>query len=225
MIMKSSVWAVVTTSTLFFAGSLMGQDPPIEPPQDSLAVTPAPDSLAARSEVDVIEVPGIEYRMLATTRTSTLEREMNAAAGDGYRVYGVIGGVTAFGGSEIVAIMGRPLGQEPAPGQEYRVLATNLTSTMQKELQQAGDDGYDYAGQTILKTTFGGEEVVIVVGRERDIENPRYDYKLLATKRTSTMQEEILRAGRDGFVAVGVTVAETMLGGDEVVVIMKRVRA
>jgi len=48
-----------------------------------------------------------EYRLPATTRTSTLEREMNEAAEEGYRFQGVMGGETAFGGSEVVSIMMR----------------------------------------------------------------------------------------------------------------------
>ena len=39
-----------------------------------------------------------EYLVLATTRTSTLEREMNEAAEVGYRFQGVMGGDTAIGG-------------------------------------------------------------------------------------------------------------------------------
>ena len=46
--------------------------------------------------------------------------------------------------------------------------------------------------------------------------------QVLATKKTSTMQEELREAGSAGFEFVGVTVASTRFGGDEVVAILKR---
>ena len=44
---------------------------------------------------------------------------------------------------------------EQAPSYEYRVLATNKTSTMQRDIQEAGDAGFEYKGQTAFTTTFG----------------------------------------------------------------------
>ena len=91
-----------------------------------------------------------EYRLLATTRTSTLEREMNEAAEEGYRFQNAMGGDTAFGGSEMVSIMMRD--SSPAGRFAYRLLATNRTSTMQAEMQEAGDEGYRYRGQTVFES-------------------------------------------------------------------------
>ena len=45
------------------------------------------------------------YRLLATTRTSTLERELKEAGLDGYQVVGMTVGETAMGGRELVAIL------------------------------------------------------------------------------------------------------------------------
>ena len=53
----------------------------------------------------------------------------------------------------------------------------------------------------------------------------RYEYRLLATNKTSTMQKELNEAGAAGFSFVGVTVGETALGGKEVVSILRRPRA
>ena len=49
-----------------------------------------------------------------------------------------------------------------------------------------------------------------------------FEYRLLATNRTSTMQDELREAGEAGFEFVGLTVASTALGGDEVVSILRR---
>ena len=47
-------------------------------------------------------------------------------------------------------------------------------------------------------------------------------YRLLATTKTSTMQEELQEAGAQGYILVGLTVGKTEIGGDEVVTILRR---
>jgi len=49
---------------------------------------------------------------------------------------------------------------------EYKLLATNKTSTMQKELQQAAETGFILDGLTISETAFGGKELVCILKRE-----------------------------------------------------------
>ena len=48
---------------------------------------------------------------------------------------------------------------------DYLVLATNKTSTMQDEMQEAADAGYAFAGVMGGNTSFGGSEVVVVMQR------------------------------------------------------------
>jgi hypothetical protein len=119
--------------------------------------------------------------------------------------------------------MSRPVGSEASARYQYQLLATSKTSTMQKEMQEASDAAFEYRGQTVFKSTFGGEEVVVIL--ERDLEvypSLRYEYKLLATKKTSTMQKEMRATAAQGFVLVGLTVSKTKFGGREVVTIMRR---
>jgi hypothetical protein len=167
----------------------------------------------------------ITYRLLATNRTSTMQKEMNQAADAGYRFGGVMGGETSFGGSEVVVIMYKDPMRESRQKFEYKLLATSKTSTMQKELQQAGDAGFEYQGQTVFSTTFGGKEVVVILERDPEMKAVPWEYKLLATKRTSTMDKELNEAGAAGYQFVGVTVGETAVGGKEVVCILRRMRA
>jgi len=163
----------------------------------------------------------VDYKVLAANRTSTTEKEMKEAAEAGYRFGGVMGGETAFGGSEVVVVMVR---NDAAGGRfDYRLFATNRTSTMQSEMQAAGDQGFEYRGQTVFKTTFGGKEVVVILERDLNAASrKRYEYRLLATKRTSTLEKELGDAGKQGFEFVGLTVAETAVGGTEVVAILRR---
>lgn len=161
-----------------------------------------------------------DYRVLATNRTSTMEKEMNQAAEAGYRFRVVMGGET-MGGNEVVAIMERA--GAPGPRYQYRLLATNRTSTMQKEMQEASEAGYDYVGQTIFKSTFGGDEVTCILERVAgDRPQSRYMYRLLATTRTSTMQKELQTAAADGFEVAGLTLGKTAVGGSELVTIVRR---
>jgi hypothetical protein len=146
---------------------------------------------------------------------------MNEAADAGFRYGGVMGGETSFGGSEVLVIMTK--NESVKARFEYRLLATNKTSTMQKEMQEAGDAGYEYRGQTVFKSAFGGKEVVVILERDGGAPAPaRHEYRLLATKKTATMQKELAEAGEQGFEFVGVTVAQTLVGGTEVVSILRR---
>jgi hypothetical protein len=167
----------------------------------------------------------VQYRLLATNKTSTMQKEMNQAADGGFRFGGVMGGETSFGGSEVVVIMYKDSARESRQKFEYKLLATSKTSTMQKELQQGGDAGFEYQGQTVFSSTFGGKEVAVILERDPDNKVALWEYKLLATKKTSTMDKELNEAGAAGYQFVGVTVGETAIGGKEVVSILRRARA
>jgi hypothetical protein len=160
------------------------------------------------------------YRVLATNKTSTMQKELQEAGTAGYRFVAVMGGETSFGGNEVVVLMQKiPAGKRF----EYRLLATSKTSTMQKELQQAADAGFEFVGQTVFESLFGGKEVGVILERDPAVTAPpKYEYRLIATKRTSTLQKELQEVGELGFQALGMTVGETAVGGGELVVITRR---
>jgi len=162
----------------------------------------------------------VEYKVLATSKTSTMQKEMADAAEAGYRFAGVMGGETSFGGKEVVVLMQKS-GAAPARF-SYRLLATSKTSTMQKELQEASDQGFEYVGQTVFESLFGGKEVAVILERDKIAPAPQYEYKLIATKKTSTLQKEVNEAGQAGYEALGMTVGETAIGGGELVVITRK---
>ena len=162
----------------------------------------------------------LEYLVVATKKTSTAEEELNQAADQGYRFAGVMGGETSFGGSEVVVLMKR----DPAIAARYayKLLATNRTSTMQKEMQEAADEGFEYRGQTVFDSFLGGEEVVAIMERDTGAPVVSYEYLLLATNKTGTLQKELTEAGSGGYDYVGMTVGSTAFGGKEMVVITRR---
>lgn len=216
----------VFVCALVLAGSALAQSV-AEEAQPTARVAALLNNRAGGKTAAAVATPQsrVEYRLLATNKTSTMQKEMNQAADAGYRFGGVMGGETSFGGSEVVVIMYKDPAREGRGKFEYRLLATSKTSTMQKELQQAGDAGFEYQGQTVFASTFGGKEVVVILERDPDMKVALWEYKLLATKKTSTMDKELNDAGAAGYQFVGVTVGETLVGGKEVVCILRRPRA
>jgi len=164
-----------------------------------------------------------EYKLLATSRTTTMEKEMNDASAEGYRFLEVISGDTFFGGAEALVVMIRPAEDFSRGRFAYRLLATTKTSTMQRELQEAADEGYEHRGQSVFKKTFG-TEVMVILERDNKVKPKLWEYKLLATKKTSTMQKEVMEAAAEGYQFVAFSTGNTFFGGSEVVTIMRRPR-
>ena len=50
----------------------------------------------------------------------------------------------------------------------YKVLATSKTSTMQKEMQEAGEACYRFVAVMGGETEVGGKEVVVLMERDKD---------------------------------------------------------
>jgi hypothetical protein len=173
--------------------------------------------LAAFQLASAADPDQYSYRLLATSKTSTMEKEMNEAAAGGYVFASVMGGDTALGGKEAVVVMQRPSSGEATA--RYKLLATSKTSTMEKELNEAGVEGFEYRGQTVFASAFGGNEVVTILERNANSPHP-ITYRLLATSKTSTMQKELDEAGKDGFRLLGMTVSKTAFRGSEVVCIL-----
>ena len=163
--------------------------------------------------------PGYEYRVLSTAKTSTMEKELNDGAEAGFRFQAVMGGETA-GGSEVVVVMARRADVKAQVA--YKLLATSKTSTMEMELRAAAEAGFEYRGQTVFKSAFGGQEVVCILERDASAAPIRSAYRLVATTKTSTLQKELQTAGAAGYALMGMTVGKTAMGGTELVAIMRR---
>jgi hypothetical protein len=185
-----------------------------------LAFAPIVLSLGIAVSASAVDHP-LDYRILATSRTSTMEKELNEAGAAGYRFSKATGGESANGGKEVVVAMSKESTASDNGVRKYRLLATAKTSTMQKELQQAADEGYEYRAQAVFETAFGGQEVVVIMELDTS-RNPRSSYRLLATSRTSTMQKELNELGQQGYALVGLTIGKTAFGGDEVVAILQK---
>ena len=143
--------------------------------------------------------PGQRYLLLATTRTSTMQEELGEAADLGFRI--VAGSPTS--GDEMALFLERVA--TPPDTYEYLVLATSRTITMQEEVQEAAARGFRLLPRTLISKSqvFGDDEVVVVLERRPNGGGPRYEYRLLATTLTSTLQDEVTRAIAGGFAIAG----------------------
>lgn len=160
------------------------------------------------------------YKVLATSKTSTMQKEMQEAGDAGYRFVAVMGGETAIGGNQVVVLMEKRQGETGTYG--YRLLATSKTSTLQKELQEAADAAFVVVGQTVFESMFGGKETVAIVEKSSAAAGDRFEYKLVATSKTSTLEKELKELADAGYQAVDLTVGKTALGGSELVVIARK---
>jgi hypothetical protein len=167
------------------------------------------------------DAPKFDYRVLASSKTSTMEKELNEAADAGYVFSAVMGGETAFGGKEVLVVMIKKSGS-PDIRRQYKLLAASKTSTLEKELNEAGAEGFDYCGQTVFESAFGGKEVSVILEHSAGADQKKIEYKTLATSRTATMQKELQNAGDSGFQFLGVMIGKTAIGGKEVVSVLRR---
>lgn len=149
-----------------------------------------------------------------------MQKEMQEAGAAGFRYAAVMGGETAVGGKEVVVVM-QKLGASDS-NYEYRLLATSKTSSMQKEMQEGADAGFQYVGQTVFESLIGGKEVVCILERDPSTVPVKYEYRLLATAKASTMEKELNEAAAGAYEIVGMTVAKTLIGGKELVTIARR---
>jgi hypothetical protein len=163
----------------------------------------------------VADAPGQDlterFLLLATTKTGTMEDELAEAAAAGYRI--LAGSPTS--GDEMVLILEKVA--TPPDVYEYQLLATTRTGTMQDEIEDAAGRGFRILPSTMISKAqmFGGDEIVLVMEKAPN-SAVTYEYRLLATSRTSTMQEEMDQAMVDGFSVVGLASR-----GEHVVIVEK----
>ena len=100
------------------------------------------------------------YQLLATKRTGTMQKELTEAAEEGFRLLPrTMISKSGFGGVQVVCILERPPNVEKY--YRYKLLATQRTGTLQKEVAEAQAEGFVLVGMVSR-----GEHMVIM---EREI--------------------------------------------------------
>lgn len=153
----------------------------------------------------------LQYKLLATTKTSTMQKEIDQTSAQGYRI--LVGSPTS--GSEMAIFLSRD-GTVEAP-YKYKLLATSRTGTMQKELNEAAANGFRLIPSTMIAKSgmLIGVEIVMILEQPPRVVR-QYEYKLLATSLTSTLQKEVSEAQAAGFKIIG------MVSRGEHMVVMER---
>ena len=151
------------------------------------------------------------FLLLATTKTSTMQKELAQAAAAGYRV---LAG-TRTSGQEAALILEKSA--VPPNVYQYFLLATERTSTLEKELNEQAAQGFRLLPSTLTDKDrpFGGTEILAVMEKAPGSAS-RYKYRLLATTRNGTMQREMAQTVDDGYVVVGLATR------DEHIVILEK---
>ena len=159
----------------------------------------APDARTSEADVD----DGSVYKVLATRRASTLERELNAAAAAGYRlqtltwrVGGSLWGVIPIPGDrrEMMAVVARTARSTRF---SYRVVAAKdeTESKLEARLNEAGEAGF--------RVREVGTSVILE--RDEAADPVATEFRVVTTSRIGTLEAEIAAAGRDGYRPVGLT--------------------
>jgi hypothetical protein len=162
--------------------------------------------------------PEFEYRLLTPDHAANMEKAMNQAAADGYRYEDVLGD-----GLAPLIVMSHRTGETPRQRYEYRLMVTSDTTAMAKDLQTAGDAGYEHKAESIFKKTLGFE-IAMIMERDKDAQPVSWEYKLLTTRKLSTLQKEIVAAAADGFEFVSFGRSQSFWS-NQMLAIMRRRRA
>ncbi len=158
---------------------------------------------------DVEIEPGQKYLMLSTTKTSTLQKELDQAAGQGFRIF--------MGGPTAETDMGVLMERTDAPGAyKYLLLATSKAGTMEKELNEAGAKGFKAIPSTITfkERMLGPAEMIIILERDPD-ETKCYEYKLFHATDKS-VREKLMGELAEDYKIVGL--AMTPFAGAQAIV-------
>jgi hypothetical protein len=149
------------------------------------------------------------WKLLATASTETMDKEMAAAAAEGYRV------VASSGGAELIYVMVQDTGSQPA---QYRLLSTTRASTLERELNEAAGNGFHLVPLSLASLRGGvffraSHATTIVV--EKSAARPPIRYRIVGARRVSTIAHEALTIASEGFAVVA-----ALLGYEETVVIL-----
>ena len=135
-------------------------------------------------------VPVRRARVLSTTKTSTMEKELNETAAKGFRVTG----------ASLMKVMLEE-NQDQAGRLEYRLLAAVRYGTLKNEIVAAGREGFRIVPRAIMDNQ---QQTIIIMERAAGSTKP-YEYELIETdlKTRDTLDQSILPLEERGYVAIG----------------------
>jgi len=168
--------------------------------------------LAAQSDGNATHDHALfEYKVLGANKISTIRKELEDAATQGYELRGLTANasIMPFTVSETIAVMERESGQTKQK-YEYRFLTANREEALQKELDASVSEGFHPAAMSVNRDNnaasimFGAPALRYDLVMRRSVENPAAEmgtreYRFLSTKKVSDLEKEMNRLAADGF--------------------------
>ncbi len=160
-------------------------------------------ALLEKRSADAPSVPD-RYLLLATTRTSTMQKEINDAVAKGYAI------AAGSGGDELMVIL-----EKSTAKPDYLLLATARSTTLEKEINEAAARGFRPLPRTLLalnkqhsfSLSLTANETCIVMEKVPQPEN--FTYRIIGTSRVGTFKKELAQAAAEGFELIGFTLTYT----------------
>lgn len=119
-----------------------------------------------------VTLSGRQHRVVSTLRASTLEKELNQAAGAGYRM---------VGGSFMNVLLEKAA--DTPPDCSYRVIAAIRGTTLQYELAEAGRAGYRVVPPPMSNPNSQAETVIVMERTPGNASLYEYQYQWVAASR------------------------------------------
>ena len=150
----------------------------------------------------VSEAEPYAYKVLSTNRISTMQREIDQYATDGYRVVPR----ASFG---LFVVLEKP--PQPPPSPKYKLVAATagLTGTMEKRIAQAAQEGF-----SICCVHSGADIVIMQKALEPNAAttNPSPAYVLFTKEQSSAMEKELNQRAASGYRLIAGTQGQTIAG-------------
>jgi hypothetical protein len=134
-----------------------------------------------------------DYLIVDAGRTATFEREIVEGIGKGYRIVGMASGDTGHS-----AVLERDAGGDAgtsstAPSSDqFKLIATNQSSTLQKELSDHAARGYR------VRFASAAKETLLLLEKPPDAKD-NVEYLVVSTTKSDTLQKELNDAAQRGF--------------------------
>src|SRR5215510_13550606 len=103
---------------------------------------------------------------------------------------------------------------------EFRAISTRQLATFEKELSELADQGFRL--ERLLESFTVLYQAAILSRQQTEGGAPKYEYKLLAARRVSTLEKELGDAASEGYEVRGVMSAGKPYIGSEIVLILER---
>ena len=148
------------------------------------------------------------YLILEVVKLDTFEKEVNAAAGQGFRL---MMSSTSDNGGRIQALMQRA--STPPDVFQYRMVATFSEKAGDKEMNAAGAEGFRIVPNTAMVkkglTIFNTNSVVVMEKAPKSSE--RFEYRTISAVKTATFHRELKSAVDEGWKVVDTLYGRVML--------------